>query len=472
MGDGLGTRKSFIARLWGDASGWLHRTALFRFAQRLWGEAKTSLYRNAIFLMLTSVVGQGLGFFFWALVTYVYSKPDIGFAVALFSTISFVATLALLGFNVSLIRYRPEVEDQADLLNTALTVVGVACLLLGLAFLLIIAVFGLALSFVLESVAYPLAILGGVLACGLGPVLDTAAIAIRRADVPMWRTVAVGVLKIPIAVIIALTVSAELGIGLFGVFLALVVATGASVLVEGVWLLPRVLPGYRPAIRTQFGRLRSMLRFSNGNYAANTIGAAGSGLLPLLILETLGGQGATDVTYFYIASAVAGLLTVISGSAFTSFFAEASYRNANRHRDERRALLLSLALLAPAIVLFWLFAHLVLQLFGGATSSYADAATTPLRVLTLAAFPAVANNLLVTRVRVRRRTFPLIVGAAVSSAVVLGLGYVLLQSAGITGLAVAAVISTAAPTPYYWFVARKSFETEPLEPLEPVTVQP
>lgn len=452
MGDGLDSAKRLIGRLW--------------------GEAGTSLYRNAIFLMLTSVLGQALGFFFWVIVTYVYDKHDIGFAIALFTTISFVSTLALAGFNVSLIRYLPEAEDQGDLLNTALTLVGIASLFLALGFLVVIAVFGLDLSFVLASPAYELAVLGGVVACALGPILDSAAVALRRADVPMWRTVAVGVLKIPLALAIALTVSATLGIGRFGVFVALVAAMGLSVAIEGFWLLPRALPGYFPWPRIDFGRLRPLMRFSNGNYAANTTAAAGSGLLPLLILETLGQSGADQVTYFYIASAVAGLLYVISGSAFLSFFAEASYRHADRHHDERRALILALGLLAPAIVVFWIFAHLVLQLFGSASSTYADQATDPLRILTLASIPAVANNLLVTRVRVRRRTLPLIVGAIISSAVMLVLGSILLRSGGITGLAIAFVLASAAPTPYYWLVARKSFEGEPTEPLEPVIVQP
>ncbi len=443
-----------------------------RLIGRLWGEAKTSLYRNAIFLMATSVLGQGLGFFFWALVTHVYSSSDVGFAITLYSTIAFVATLALLGFNVSLIRYLPEVEDQDELLNTALTLAGVASLLLGLGFLGVIAVFGLDLSFVLEGPAYPLAILAGVLGAALGPVLDTAAIAYRRADAPLWRTVALGVLKIPIAVLLALTLGNTLGIGRFGVFVALVVAVDVSVFLEGVWLLPRIRPGYWPRIRTRFGRLRPMMRFSNGNYVAGTIGSGGSALLPLLILETLGAANATQVSYFYVASAVAALLSVISGSSFTSFFAEASYRNANRHRDERRALLLTLGLLAPAIAVFWVFAYLVLLLFGTGSPAYADAGTTPLRIMTLGAIPAVANNLLTTRVRVRKRTLPLIVGATISTAVVLVLGYALLVTEGITGLSVAVVLATAAPTPYYWAAARKSFEGEPTEPLEPVMLPP
>ncbi len=443
-----------------------------RLIGRLWGEAKTSLYRNAIYLMATSVLGQGLGFFFWAIVTHVYLPGDVGFAITLFSTISFVAALALLGFNVSLIRYLPDADDQADLLNTTLTLVGIASLLLGLGFLAVVAVFGLNLSFILDGPAYPLAILGGILACSLGPVLDTAAVALRRADVSMWRTVALGILKIPVAVVIAFTLGSALGIGRFGVFVALVLSVGASVLLEGVWLLPRVLPGYRPALRARFGRLRRMMRFSNGNYAAGVIGSGGSALLPLLILVSLGPGQATQVSYFYVASAVAGLLSVISGSTFTSFFAEASYRNADRHRDERRALLLTLGLLAPAIVVFWVFAYLVLLLFGVNSDAYAVAGTTPLRILTLASIPAVANNLLVTRVRVRRRTLPLIVGATIGTMVILILGTVLLRADGITGLAAAYVLSVAAPTPYYWATARKSFVTEPLEPLEPVLLGP
>ena len=452
MGDSLGGTKRLIARLW--------------------GEARTSLYRNAIYLMATSVVGQGLGFFFWLIVTHVYAGSDVGFAITLFSTISLVSSLALLGFNISIIRYLPDEEDRAGLLNTALTLVAIASLLLGLAFLGVIALIGLDLSFVLESPAYPLAILGGILACAVGPVLDAGAIALRRADLSLWRTGAMGILKIPVAVGIALTVSSALGVGRFGVFVALVLSMGASAVIGGLWLLPRGLKGYRPAIRRGFARLRPMMRFSQGNYAASVVAAAGVGLLPLLILETLGPTNATQVAYFYVASAVASLLTVISSSSFTSFLAEASYRNADRHRDERRALLLSLGLLGPAIIVFWVFAYYVLLLFGGTTPDYAIAGTTPLRILTLASIPAVANNLLVTRVRVRKRTLPLIVGAAISSVVVLALGYRLLVSDGITGLSVAVVLSTVAPTPYYWAVARKSFAAEPLEPLEPVVLQP
>ncbi|HII41413.1 MAG TPA: hypothetical protein HA326_09390 [Thermoplasmata archaeon] len=439
---------------------------------KLWGEAKTPLYRNAIFLMANSVVGQGLAFFFWVIVARVYAETDVGYAVALFSTVNFVAGLALLGQTFALIRYLPETEDRVGLINTSLTLVGLTTILLTGGLLLVLALLGLDLGFVLESPVYPVTILAGALACSLGPILDNAAIALRRSDIAMWRTVALGLVKIPLAVAIALTLSTTLGVGRFGVFLALVASLVVSVLLEALWLFPKVLAGYVPRIRTRFARLRPLMRFSGGNYAASVVGSAGNGLLPLLILQVLGAAGAANAAYFYVASAVAALLSVISGSAFTSFYAEASYGKADRHRDERRALLLTLALLIPGIAVFWIFARFVLLLFGGASQSYADFATDPLRILTLASIPAVANNLLTTRVRVRRRTLPLIVGAAITSGVTLGLGYVLLGSSGITGLSIACVVGAAVATPYYWLVARKSFEAEPLEPAEPAPLQP
>jgi len=433
---------------------------------KLWGEAKSPLYRNAIFLMANSVVGQALGFFFWVIVARVYADTDVGFAVTLFSTVSFAAALALLGQTVALIRYLPETEDRIDLINTSMTLVGGATLFLTGGLLLVIALFGLDLQFALENPVYPVTMLAGALACTLGPILDNSAIALRRSDMAMWRTVALGVVKIPVALVIALTLSTTLGVGRFGVFLALVFSLVVSVLLQAFWLFPKVLPGYVPRIRIHFGRLRPLMRFSSGNYVASVVAAAGGSLLPLMILQVLGAAGPSNAAYFYVASAVAGLLSVISGAAFTSFYAEASYRDADRHRDERRALLLTLALLAPAIIVFWVFARFVLLLFGGASSAYADFATDPLRILTLASIPAVAGNLLTTRVRVRRRTLPLIVGAAMTSGVSLGLGYVLLASNGITGLSIAVVIGSAVAVPYYWFVARKSFEAEPLEPVD------
>ncbi len=438
---------------------------------RIWGEVKSPLYRNAIFLMMNSAAGSALGFFFWVIMVRVYSTDDIGFAVALFSTVSFVASLSLLGFNVSLVRYLPEADHKMGMINASLTIAGLCAIVLSLVYILCIAVFGLGLGFVLDSPVYIVGIVLGGLAVSLGTIFDSVALAARRADLSFWRGLSLGILKIPIALLFAITLSGPFGVGRLGVFMALVIGMGASVIIEGAWLLPRVMPEYRPRVLFNVARLRPLLRFSAGNYTAAAIGAAGSMLLSPLVLVI---DGAKSVTYFYVAGAVASLLSVIPNAAFASFYSEASQKQANsedRHRDERRALLLSLVLLVPAILGILLFAHFLIYILY-ASNEYADNATEVLQILVFGALPALVGSVLVTRVRIRRRSLPLIVGAAIATIVNLGVGYVWLQTGGINGLAMASILGAIAPLPYYWYVARRSFATEPIEPVEPTPLQP
>ena len=355
----------------------------------------------------------------------------------------------------AIIRYLPETEDKAVLVNTAATIAGAGTLALTAVFYLGVGVFVPELAFIQESPIYPLVLLGTGLAIVLPAIYDAASYAMRRADVLTLRTVASAVTKIPLAVLFAAFVLTQ---GRLGVFLALGLATIAGVILEALVLLPRILPGFRPRPQVQLASLRPMLRFSLGNYTANSIGNAGALLLPVLIL-ILVPSGAANVAYYYIATVVAGLLNIIPSGVFTSFYAEASQKNAaRRHQDERLAIYLSIGLLLPAIGVLWVFSREMLTWFGN--PAYAEGAIAPLHVLIFGSLPTFVNSMLVTRIKIRKRSAPLIVGSVISTSVILGLGVYLLQQSGIEGLAVAAVLGIAAATPYYALVARRSFREE------------
>jgi len=440
------------------------RDRLVRFVGRAWDQAASPLYRNAFFIMLTSVVGQGLGFFFWIVLSNRYATADIGAAIVLFATLSFLAALALLGQGTGLVRYLPEAEDKGALVNTALTVTALLCLGLSAIFLVAgIPLFLPELSFVLGDPLYVLTVVVCTVTLGLAPILDQAAIAIRRADLQTWRVTTFAVLKLPFAVLFASVLS-----GRAGVFLSLTLAWSVSVLVLGFALLPWVLPGYVPRPQLRIQALRPMLRFSLGNYVAAVIGAGASSLpLPLIYVVLGSNAGPTNATYFYVASIVAGLLYIIPGAVFTSFYAEASHADTDRRDAERKATLLSLTLLLPAIGVMLVLSETMLRLFGGGNPLYAQEAITPLRILTFASIPVFLNSILGTRVRIRKHTLPLIVATAITSVITLGLGYVLLQNPdyGIDGLAYATVLGQAVATPYLYYVARESFEAIPTEPI-------
>ena len=105
-----------------------------RLAGQAWTLATAPLYRNAFMIMLSSVLGSGLGFFFWVIVGRFYAPSDVGYAVALIQTLTFLATLAHLGMGTAIIRYLPETEDKTALVNTATTLAGAGTLALTVVF--------------------------------------------------------------------------------------------------------------------------------------------------------------------------------------------------------------------------------------------------------------------------------------------------------------------------------------------------
>src|SRR5207245_939049 len=183
------------------------------------------------------------------------------------------------------------------------------------------------------------------------------------------------VLKIYFALIIVSVLS-----GRAGVFLYLTLAWSVSVLVLGFALLPRALPGYVPRPQLRIQAIRPMLRFSLGNYVAAVIGAGASSLpLPLIYVVLGSNAGPTNAAYFYVASIVAGLLFIIPGAVFTSFYAEASHADTDRRDAERRATLLRLGPRLPPIRASFAFSGTMLRLFGDPLS--ACASTPPLSLL-------------------------------------------------------------------------------------------
>ena len=432
-----------------------------RLAGQVWGEVRGPLYRNAIFIMLSSIIGTGLGFFFWVFVFRVYRPDDAGFAITLVQTLAFLSGIATLGLGVGLIRYLPETDDRPALVNSALSIAGLLGIVLPVLFVFGVGLWSPKLSFILDSPVYLVAIVLTGMAYAFAPILDQAAIAMRRADLSTLRVLIFSLVKIPLPLLFVIWFSGPLG-GRFGVYLSIAVAFGISVLLMGFVFLPRVIPGFRPRPRLSRRRLRPMFMFSVGNWVATVIGSGAVLLLPLLIVNTLGSAGAANAAFFYAAATIAGLLYIIPNATMTSFLAEASQQNAQRRRDERRAILLSLGLLAPGVIGMWYLAGPLLALF--ADAGYVTSGAQPLRILSLASIPVFLNGIFGTRVRIRKQTWPLIAAATLETAVTLGLGYVLLAQVGLDGLAYAFVASQAAATPLLWLTAGAPVEAEPVEP--------
>ena len=245
------------------------RNRMVQLVGRGWDQVKSPLYRNAFFIMLTSVIGNGLGFFFWLIIGNTRAGQDAGAAVVLFQTLAFVGTIGNLGLGIGLIRYLPETDDKTSLINAGLTLAGLVSLVLSIGFLVAVPLLLPGLTFVLQQPFYILTIIACTVALGLGPIIDSAAIAARRADLQTIRNTIFAVLKIPLALGVVVVLS-----GRAGVFLSLALAFGVSVVVAA-FLLRRVFRGYFPRPNLQLSRVRPIFRFSFGNYIAGVIATAG-----------------------------------------------------------------------------------------------------------------------------------------------------------------------------------------------------
>ncbi|HKW42600.1 MAG TPA: hypothetical protein VJP06_00295 [Thermoplasmata archaeon] len=454
MNDARDRVVQFVGRTW---------DTILTNAQRGLDQVKSPLYRNAFYIMLTSLVGNGLGLFFWVVAYRFYKTSDAGYAIAMVNTLTFLAGVTSLGLPIALIRFLPETDDPPALINTSLTIAAVLSAIAGLVFALGLRTWASTLVVVFGRPEYiPIIVLTAV-AYALGPILDNTAIAARRADLYFWRVMIFALTKIPLPVVFALWFGNVLG-GTLGIYMSWSIAFGVSVLVAGFVFLRKVIPGYRPSPRFSRRRLRPMVKFSLGNWVATVIGSAGSLLLPIIIISTLRSLPAESTAVFYAAGVVAGILYVIPAATMTSLYAEASQRGAERRSDERRAILLSIALLAPSIILMWIFANRLLNLLFD-LDGYADLGTLPLRILSLSSIPIFLNSVYGTRVRVRKEIVPLIVSAAIVSFVTLPFGYLFLVWYGLPGLAAAVVLGQAMTTPYLYFVAGKPMEPEPIEPV-------
>lgn len=445
------------------------RNRMVQFVGRAWDQVKSPLYRNAFFIMLSSIIGNALGLFFWIIAFKFYSLNDAGYALTMLNTITFLTGVASLGLPIAIIRYLPESDGQKSLVNTALTITGALSAAVALVFILGLSQWAPGLVVVFGRIEYiPIVVLTAIV-YAFGPVLDEAAIAVRRADLSMWRTVIFALVKIPLPILFAIWLGTTLG-GTLGVYASWSIAYAVSVVIAAFLFLPRAIKGYRPGPRFSRKRLRPMFAFSMGNWAASLIGSAGALLLPLLILNTLQTvpsglpiAPAETVAIYYAATVVAGILSVIPAATMTSLYAEASQRNAQRTRDERRAIILAVALLVPGIIAMWAFAKPLLSLLFD-LDQHADFGVVPLQILSLASIPAFLNSILGTRVRVRKQVMPLIISAAIATIFTLVLGYTLLLAYGLPGLAAAVVLGVASATPYLYVVAGEPMEPEPIEP--------
>ena len=380
------------------------------------------LYTNAMYLVADMATTALLGFVFWIVVARFYSATDVGFATAVISAATFIATLSYLGFDAALIRFLPGADKPDKLLNTSFILCGVIGLLFGTLFLLGLPLWSPALGFIRGNAVSFVVFVIFVGLLTLSGLVGSSFVAQRQAKFTFFTNITSSVLKIPLAILLACFFYS------FGIIGAYTLATAVAVVIGTFIFLPKVVAGYRMLPELKTSLIKDVWRYSSANYLASLLFGASRWLLPVIVLNVLG----PDVNaYFYMAFTIASLLFILPFAVSGSLFAEGSHFENKLGENVTKSLKFTFLILVPGVILLLLAGKWLLLLFG---ESYSANALQLLWLMALSSLPLSINSIYSTVLRITGRLKELIIIWGLTAIGVLGGSYLIMPLVGIIGV--------------------------------------
>ncbi len=396
------------------------------FAKEVMEDIRSPLYKNAIFLILNTLMAAGAGFLFWLIVTRLSGSPEaLGQAFLLVGVLTFLATVAQLGFGIGLIRFLPgsRGEGRSRMVNSALTVSVAVAFALAVVVLLTLGLWFPQGADVLSLVALvPIFLLLAVFGAS-APIVDNSFVAGRKASYVVMRSSLYQAVRLATPfVLIGL-------LGVLGVLAALMVAHVLALAVAFFLLLPRLYPGFRLMPVVDRGALGEMFHFSIGNHIAEIFHVLPYPVILVIVTRLTGSL--EQAAFFGVPWLIASMLFAVPLMASVSLYAEGSHFSDRLRGDLRRTLRFILPVLAVGIAFVWFFGDWVLSLFGPA---FPAEGLQLLRVLVISAIFVTVNGLFIAVARVMKWVRAIIALWAYVATGTIVLSYLLFPLYGLVGV--------------------------------------
>jgi O-antigen/teichoic acid export membrane protein len=370
------------------------------------GVRRDSLVGNSAFLFINTALLAGFGFVFWSISAHVYTPAQVGVATALIAALNMIISLALLGLEISLIRFLPQTERRTELINASLTWTAALALACGGIFIAVQPIVAPRLGLIRET---PLVLVLYLLFCipaAWSYIFESIFVAHRSARQVVVKNLISSIAKLPL-------IAAFVFAGAFGIYSAWMASFVVGAVFAAVVLRRRF--NHRMAFATRLVPVQGMTAFSFANYLATFAEGVPDMVLPIVVLDLL---GAVAAAHYYIAVMLASLLFAVSAAAGQSLFAEGSNAVAELRQHARKAGLFMVCLLVPGIGLTVGIGPYVLEIFG---HSYATSASGLLTILALSAVVVAANDALRAVHKVRMRNAVMFAASGLGSAAAVGL---------------------------------------------------
>lgn len=398
------------------------------FIGRVLTHLKNPLYRNGYALTMSSALTSLVGFAYWILAARYYSVEIVGTSTASIAAMTLIAGLSSLYLDGTLARFVPIAgKTTPKLIISVYIVLIVAATLISSIFLLGIKIWSPALGFLTST---PFLSVGFVVSTVIWTVFniqDGALIGMRQALwIPLENAI-YATAKLILLVVFSYTLPQ------YGVFLSWTAPIIMVIGIVNMSLFRHLVPQHiqvtqsvaTPIIPSQ------VLKYASTNYIGIISSFVSTGLPPVMVLQLAGSRASA---YFYMPWVMAGLFRVLATDTSTSLVVEGAIDPARLGQHFRHALLNTVRLVIPAMIIIVLIAPFVLQIFGG---DYASEGTMLLRLLALAAIPNSVVTLYLGWLRVQNRIGMVVIIQWLIAIASLSLSYIWLQNYGITGVGMA-----------------------------------
>ncbi|HRQ37982.1 MAG TPA: hypothetical protein PLD25_08715 [Chloroflexota bacterium] len=347
---------------------------------------------NALSLVGTLVVTSGLGFAYWWVVARQFTATEAGLAAAAVSAMLLLGTIGMMGMGTLLIgELRRRSQIVVSLITTALVIAGVASLVLGAGFAIIVSHLSADFALLTTSWGNFLLFTAGVAITSMVLVLDQAMLGLLHGSWQLWRNAVFAISKLILLVPIGYYFRSA---GAMAIYAAWFAGNILSLLFL-VWLVGkrRLLTANFRLRWDVFRELRGMaLAHHILNLSLQTVQFA----MPVIVTVMLSPEINAS---FYVAWLVASSLFIVPTSLTQALYAISSADASMLAQKIRFTLRASLIGVVAAGLVIMVGAEFMLSFFD---PSYGETAALSLRILLLAALPIIIRVHYVAIRQIRR----------------------------------------------------------------------
>ncbi|HEY6311539.1 MAG TPA: hypothetical protein VIY52_12160 [Streptosporangiaceae bacterium] len=386
------------------------------------------MLRNGHALIASASVTQLVGVAFWIFAARLYPVAVVGRNSVAVTTMLFLAGAAELNLMSTLVKFAPTSGQRTMrlIVSAYLTSVSIGAVI-GAIFIFLIPHVEPQLDFLRSSPYIALWFVFSVAMCTIFVLEDSALTGVRAATFVPIENSAFALLKLVLLVPFAWLLPSV------GMYLSWTAAIVIIIIPTNFYLFARAVPRHlrKYPVASPAPQFRDIRAFLIPDSLAALFLLACTALLPLLILNRLGPAAAGDYALAWI---IGYSLFLFSQNMGASLVVETAADQSRLRQLSLRSMTHLAKLLIPIVIVIVAAAPYLLLAFG---RGYAEADVTPLRLLALAALPAIITNTAISATRSQRR-MRMVLGIQVAiCALVWGLSVMLIGHLGITGAAAA-----------------------------------